>query len=98
MANSISSTAVDGSDAKIAFDKFVAATTAEQQCAIVLNYLQKQETDYNRANPTLTPLNRIGVDPDYEESQVSYTVDLLLGPGAVQGTIQESVVPHIPAS
>ena len=94
----MNSAAAEGSDEKIAFEKFVAATTGEQQCSIVLNYLQKQETDYNRANPTLTPLNRVAVQPDYEESQVSYIVDLLLGPDAVQGTIQDSVVPHIPAS
>ncbi len=98
MASPILSTAADGSDEKVAFDAFAAATTLEEQTAIVINLLQKKETDYNRANPTLTPLNRIGVQPDYEESQVGYTVDLLLGPNAVQGTIQDSVVPHIPAS
>ena len=98
MAAPINATAAVGSDELTTWNMFDAATSLEQQVAIVLGLLQKKETDYNRANPTLTPLNRVVVGPDFEASQVNYTVDLLLGPDAVQGTLQDSVVAHVPAS
>ncbi len=98
MTAPINSTAAAGSDELATWTQFDAATSLEQQASIVLGLLQKKETDYNRANPTLTPLNRVVVGPDYEASQVNFTVDLLLSPDAVQGTLQDSIVAHVPAS
>ncbi len=98
MADPIKTDSPAGSVELATWAAFTAATTLEQQIAIMLGLLQLKETDYNRANPTLTPLNRVVVGPDYEASQVNYTVDLLLGSDAVQNSLQDSIVPHVPVS
>ncbi len=97
MSAPISSTSTDAADLA-AWGEFDAATSLEQQFCILATLLQNKETDYNRANPTETPKNRITVAPDYENGQVNMTGDLLLASDAVTKTLNGSVVAHIPAS
>lgn len=91
------STSDAGSAELAAHTAFEAATSLEQQLAILSALLQQKENEYNRNNPTLTPLNRIVMQPDFETSQVNMTIDLLLAPDAVTKSIQESVQEHIPS-
>ena len=91
------STADAGSVELAAYTAFEAATSLEQQLAILAALLQQKENDYNRNSPTLTPLNRIVIQSDFETSQVNMTLDLLLAPDAVSRSIQDSVQVHIPS-
>lgn len=96
MAKPANSAATDAFETAT-YNEFEAATSLEQQIVILTTALQQKETEYNRNNPTLTPLNRIVVQPDYETQQVNMTVDLLLSVDAVSKSLSESVVEHIPA-
>ncbi|MDJ0798667.1 MAG: hypothetical protein QNJ51_17915 [Calothrix sp. MO_167.B12] len=98
MATPISSTATVGSPEEAAWNEFSNAGSLEQQFCILGTLLQNKETDYNRANPTETPKNRIVVQADYEAGQVNVTADLLLISDAVTKTINGSIVAHVPAS
>ncbi|MGB6301908.1 MAG: hypothetical protein WBF90_37835 [Rivularia sp. (in: cyanobacteria)] len=98
MARPALSTSATGSVELEFYTNFEAATSLEQQIMILCTLLQRKENDYNRANPTETPKNRIVIQPDYEESQVNMTLDLLLGVEAVSQTLSEGVVEHIPSA
>lgn len=98
MAKPAISTSTAGSVELEFYTAFENATSLEQQLMILCTLLQRKENDYNRANPTETPKNRIVIQPDYEESQVNMTIDLLLGSEAVSQTLSEGVTEHIPAS
>lgn len=91
-----SASAVDSVELET-YNALEAATSVEQQIMILSTLLQRKENDYNRANPTETPKNRIAIQPDYEESQVNMTLDLLLGPDAVSKTLANGIVEHIPS-
>lgn len=96
MAKPANSTSTDALQAAT-YTALEAATTLEQQIVILTTALQQKETEYNRNNPTLTPLNRIVVQPDFETQQVNMTVDLLLSVDAVSKSLSESVVEHVPS-
>lgn len=98
MANPITSAAVAGSIEANIYSLLSAATSVEQQFAILAAHLQRKENDYNRSNPTETPKNRITVVPDYENSQLNMTVDLLLTTDATMRNIFDAIVPHLPAA
>lgn len=98
MTNVISSASVAGTPEADSWILFTAATSLEKQTAVLLTLLQRKETDYNRANPTETPKNRITIQPDYEAGQLNTTVDLLLSSDAVGKTLVDAIVPHLPIS
>lgn len=98
MATPIASDSAAGSAELAAWGEFTAADSLERQLCILGTLLQNKETDYNRANPTETPKNRIVIQPDYEGGQVNMTCDLLLASDAVTKTLNDSIVSHVPAS
>ncbi len=98
MANPVLSTSVDGSLDKTVWTELEAATSLEQQIVILTTYAQQQETDYNKANPSEAPKNRLTVDRDFEAGEANISAVLLLTSNAVRQAPNDSIVPHIPAS
>lgn len=98
MTTPINGDALANSPEEAAFTKFNDATSLEQQFAVLATLLQRKETDYNRANPTESPKNRIVISPDYEVGQLNMTVDLLMSGDAVGKTLVDAIVPHVPIS
>lgn len=97
MALPISSTSPTGSADAQAWTDFTGATTLEAQLAVLATLLQRKETDYNRANPTENPKNRIQINPNFEEGQLNIAIDLLMTPDAVNNRLVNSIVSHVPA-
>lgn len=96
MAKPLDGNYTPGTIEETAYNQFQAATSLEQQFFVLASLMQEKENTYNRENPTLTPVNRVVVQPDYETSQVNMTVDLLLTTDAVVKSLQESIAQHIP--
>lgn len=76
--------------------RLIAATSVEQQAAIILTHLQRKETEFNRANPAETPKDRTSVTTDYDTGTFSAAIDLLMTPNAVQLAIVDAIQAHLP--
>ncbi len=98
MANPVLSTSIDGSLDKTVHTELEAAASLEQQIVILVTYAQQQETDYNKANPSEAPKNRLTVERDFEAGEINISGQLLLTSDAVRKAPNDSIVAHIPAS
>ena len=98
MAIPLLSSSTVGSTQEEQHIRMQAATSGEQQLAILAAYLQVEENKYNTANPTESPKERVSFIPDFETNQVSISGDLLLNNDAALGSPIDSVREHIPSN
>lgn len=96
MAAPVNGTAAAGSIALEANTDLTAATSGEQQLAVIAAYLATAENQYNQANPTEAPRTRITIDPNFDNSVVVITAELLLQNNAAMVRLTDAVKPHIP--